>query len=32
VQWGLRFAGDALPTDPVATSRMTARIPTAPGD
>jgi hypothetical protein len=32
VQWGLRFAGDTLPTDPLATSRMTARVPTAPGD
>ena len=32
VQWGLRFAGDALPVDPVATAQMTARVPTAPGD
>ena len=30
VQWGLRFAGETLPVDPTATSRMTARVPTAP--
>ena len=32
VRWGLRFAGDALPADPSATTRMPARIPIAPGD
>jgi hypothetical protein len=31
MQWGLRFAGEALPMDPTATSRMTARVPSAPG-
>jgi hypothetical protein len=31
VQWGLRFAGEALPADPNATSRMSARVPSAPG-
>jgi Kef-type K+ transport system membrane component KefB len=31
VQWGLRFAGEALPVDPAATSRMAARVPSAPG-
>jgi hypothetical protein len=30
VQWGLRFAGEALPVDPTATGRMTARVPSAP--
>jgi Kef-type K+ transport system membrane component KefB len=32
VQWGLRFAGDVLPADPGATTRIPARLPTAPGD
>ena len=32
VRWGLRFAGDVLPADPAATTRMTVRIPSAPGD
>ena len=32
VRWGLRFAGDVLPADPAATTRMTARVPSAPGD
>jgi Kef-type K+ transport system membrane component KefB len=31
VQWGLRFAGDAAPVDPAATTRMVVRVPT-PGD
>jgi hypothetical protein len=31
LQWGLRFAGEALPADPNATSRMAARVPSAPG-
>jgi hypothetical protein len=30
-QWGLRFAGDVLPADASATTRMPARLPT-PGD
>ena len=30
-QWGLRFAGDVLPADDSATTRMAARLPT-PGD
>jgi Kef-type K+ transport system membrane component KefB len=32
VQWGLRYAGDVLPADAAATTRMQARLPTAPGD
>jgi Kef-type K+ transport system membrane component KefB len=32
VQWGLRYAGDVLPADASATTRMPARLPTAPGD
>ena len=32
VQWGLRFAGDAVPVDPAATTRMAVRVPSAPGD
>ena len=31
VQWGLRFAGDAVPVDPAATTRMAVRVST-PGD